>query len=63
MLNDFSVLQGSFSEVIGPLIPELAFQTNVKYYRIAQSVSMRGAGLALGGIIGMLLCHLHGHII
>ena len=49
-----SVFQGAFSEITGPVIPELIAQTQSSYETIAQSVSMRGAGHALGGIIGQL---------
>ena len=48
----FFVTQGAFSEITGPVLPELIVQTHSGYQTIAQSLSMRGAGHALGGIIG-----------
>lgn len=46
------MLQGAFSEVTGPVVPELVAQTHTNYEIIAQAVSMRGAGHALGAIAG-----------
>ena len=54
IIRQQSVFQGAFSEITGPVIPELIAQTQSSYETIAQSVSMRGAGHALGGIIGQL---------
>lgn len=47
--------QGAFSEITGPVMPELIAQTHSGYEAIAQAISMRGAGHALGGIVGMCI--------
>lgn len=51
-MRDLIYLKGCFSEVTGPVLPELIAQTNSDYQLIAQSVSMRGVGHAVGGVIG-----------
>jgi len=42
----------SFSEIVGTVMPELIYQTNTDYEIISQAVSMRGAGHAIGGVLG-----------
>lgn len=37
---------------MGPVLPELMVQTHSELETVAQSISMRGAGHAIGGIIG-----------
>ena len=45
-------MQGAFSEIMGPVVPELIAQTNANYEMIGLAISMRGGGHALGAIIG-----------
>lgn len=52
--NIYIFTQGAFTEIVGPVLPELMAQMDSDYEGIIRANAMRGAGLAAGSIAGKI---------